>query len=730
MWEKTVHWMVTKKGAWVTILIMAILGLGIAGGLRSFSVPNSVGSVPSQAESAAVQELAQQFPDADEAQLLVVFTPSDPEQILTGTRLQQLRDDAAQLSGFGAPGSTTKVVGPIVAENQKAAILSVPVQTAEVSADGTHVGIANSDLAEVIDQVRLEARALAPDDTRVWVTGGPAFGADIAAAFDGANFTLLAVTVGIVALLLLLTYRSPILWIIPLLVVGLADGAAGAMTAMTGELSGLGFDSGIISVLVFGAGTNYALLLISRYREELRTKQDHRTALVAAVVATTPAIVASNLTVVLALATMLLGIVPSTRGLGLASAVGLVFALVFVLTMLPAILSLVGRKVFWPFIPRPGEAQNSQRGGWFRLANAVVKFRLPVLLSAIAVLTIMALPLLTTSVGLSKTEQFRVPSESAAGFEVLQEHFPAGEAEPLTVITTSAAADTLRADLESVAGLERVGQPESTADGELVRFSVVGEAEPDTEAANAFLERVRAVAHGGNDVDSLSLSPDALHTGEVTGLVGGASAESYDMLQASGRDLLIIAPLVLLVAFVVLIVLLRAVLGPVVLLILNSLSSVAAIGAATWIGTTLFGFPALDVNVPLLAFIFLVALGIDYTIFLAHRTLLEARTAPIRQAVVRAVGHTGVVITSAGIVLAAVFAALGVLPLVTLGQLGLIVGLGVLIDTLVVRSMVVPAALALLGEKTWWPRRPEHWKAPAQAGMKLEAEPRRLLERV
>ncbi len=706
MWERTVHWMITKKGAWVTILVMSILGLGIAGGLRSYSVPNSVGSVPLQAESAVVQELAAQFPHADEAQLLVVYTPTAADQILTGKTLQELRENAAELTGFGAPGSTSEAFGPITAEDQKAAILSVPLQTSEVAADGSHTPIANGELATVIEQVRAEAQAIAPEDTQVWVTGGPAFGADLAAAFDGANFTLLAVTVGIVALLLLLTYRSPVLWIIPLLVVGLADGAAGAMTAMTGELSRLGFDTGIISILVFGAGTNYALLLISRYREELRVTTDHRAALRRAVITTTPAIVASNLTVVVALATMLLGIVPSTRGLGLASAVGLVFALAFVLTLLPAVLSLVGRKVFWPFIPRP-EAQRALRPGrWFSLANAVVRFRVPVLIGAVAALTVMALPLLSTSVGLSKTEQFRVPSESGAGFEVLQEHFPAGEAEPLTVLTTSAAADQLREDLESVAGVERVGPPESAVTGDLVRFSVVGSAEPDTEEANALLERIRSVAHG-DELDSLSVDVDALESGQVNALVGGASAESYDLLQASTRDLLIIAPLVLLVAFVVLVVLLRAVLGPVVLLLLNSLSSLAAIGAGTWIGTTLFGFPALDVNVPLLAFIFLVALGIDYTIFLAHRTLLETRTAPIRQAVVRAVGHTGVVITSAGVVLAAVFAALGVLPLVTLGQLGLIVGLGVLIDTLVVRSMVVPAALAILGERTWWPRGPK-----------------------
>ena len=702
---RIVNWIVSKKGAWLTLIVMGLLGLGIAGGLRGFEVPNSVGTVPAAAESSVSNDLAEEFSTPNESSVLAVFVSQDGSS-LSEAVLTDIEDGSDRFATFRPLGSTSEVFGPISSEDGEAAILSIPVKTAAFDVSGELVDIPNTEMTATIESLRSTAQELAPDVVEVWVTGGPAFGADIAGAFDGANFILLAVTIGIVALLLLVTYRSPILWLIPLAVVGLADGAAGSMTAMTGELSGLGFDTGIISVLVFGAGTNYALLLISRYREELRHTSEHRLALGKALMATTPAIVASNLTVVAALATLLLGLVPSTRGLGLAAAVGLVFAMAFVLIMLPALLAITGRKVFWPFIPQPGHVTNLARSGWFRIANSVTRFRLPVLVSSISVLALMGLPLLSTSIGLTKTEQFRVSSESATGFDKLGEHFPAGEADPMMVTTLADHADELRKNLSNLDGVVRVGQPEDSLAGDLVRFSVVSETEPDSAQAYRLLEQVRTTVHG--DVDSLNLNAGQVLRGDIGGVVGGSVAESYDLLQASVVDLWTIVPLVLIVVLIVLVLLLKALVGPLVFMGLNILSAVAALGAGTWIGKTFFHFPALDVHVPLLAFIFLVALGIDYTIFIAHRTKLEASHCPTRIAVTVAVGHTGVVVTSAGIVLAAVFAALGVLPLVTLGQIGLIVGLGVLIDTLFVRAIVVPAAIAVLGEKTWWPTNPNN----------------------
>ncbi|WP_434967190.1 MMPL family transporter [Janibacter indicus] len=242
---------------------------------------------------------------------------------------------------------------------------------------------------QTIKDLRAEVADHAPAGLVVQVTGGPAFGADVAASFEGADFTLLAVTIGVVALLLLLTYRSPVLWLVPLTVVGIADQLAGTVTAAVGEASGLPFDAGIVSVLVFGAGANYALLLISRYREELHEHDDHLVALRAAWRATVPAIVASNATVVLALGTLLLAAVPGTRGLGLTSAVGLFIALVAVVVVLPTALALVGRRVFWPFVPHPGD-EISREGVWARVARVVVRRPAAFLVGGLVVLAVLA----------------------------------------------------------------------------------------------------------------------------------------------------------------------------------------------------------------------------------------------------------------------------------------------------------------------------------------------------
>lgn len=328
-----------------------------------------------------------------------------------------------------------------MSEDGKAATVSVPVEVSEDSA--TQVA--------TIEDLRAEVADHAPAGLDVQVTGGPAFGADIASAVDGAEVTLLAVTIGVVALLLLLTYRSPVLWLVPLTVVGIADQVAGRVTAAVGETSGLPFDAGIVSVLVFGAGTNYALLLISRYREELHEHDDHRVALRAAWRATVPAIVASNATVVLALATLLLAAVPGTRGLGLASAVGLVIALAAVVLVLPAALAIVGRRVFWPFVPRPGD-DLSHEGIWARVARRVVRRPAVFLAGSLGVLVVLASGLLGARVGLSQADSFRTASESADGLVTVGEHFPAGSAAPFVITTDASRTDAVTTAVEAVPG--------------------------------------------------------------------------------------------------------------------------------------------------------------------------------------------------------------------------------------------------------------------------------------
>jgi len=662
----------SRRSAWLSLGIVLVLMVLLFGAFGSAKAPGGNAQAPADSESARTSELMARFPNADRQSVLVVASHTD------GSTLSD--SDVSALAGLlpvldeYADADTT---GPLLSEDNKAALLVTPIK----------VGETNAQTAEEIKAIRAALTDAAPDGITLQVTGGPAFAADVASSFEGADFTLLLVTILIVAILLIITYRSPVLWLLPLVVVALADGLAGRMTAAAGSAWDLQFDAGIISVLVFGAGTNYALLLISRYREELQTVEDHRKALSTAWRKTAPAIIASNVTVVLALLTLVLAVIPGTNGLGVTSAIGLLIALGTVLFLLPPVLAVCGRGVFWPFVPRPGEAPRQGRG-WRRLASAVVRRPVLSLVGGTALLAVMAVGLFGTSIGLDQVEKFRVQSESAAGLEVLSDHFPPGEAQPIFIVADAAESDAVVAAVEDVEGVVRVHPVGTTDDGSLTKLMVTSAYAPSTEQSLNQIAELREAAHAVPNADAL---------------VGGAVATDLDARAGNERDLMLIAPLVLAVSFLVLLVLLRSIIAPVLLLLVNLASAVAAIGAGAWLSRVLFGQHALDLQVPLLAFLFLVALGIDYTIFLVHRARGEARVMGTRAGMVEAIAHTGGVITSAGIVLAAVFAALGVLPLVTLGQLGLIVGVGVIVDTLVVRTVIVPAIFALVGDRIWWP---------------------------
>lgn len=672
-WPQRLSTKLTSKwGARASVLLGILIATIVMGALATVQAPPRGDGVPTDAEAAVVAAELAKLPDSGVAPVLLVATPTSGEKI-TEAQLDELRTLGQQL------GEQTghEASPPRPSEDGQAAMVALPVT----------LGAELSDDAETVKAVRAAIADNPPAGLDVVVTGGPAFGADIASAFDGANITLLLVTVSIVAILLLLTYRSPILWLVPLTVVAFADQVAGRVGDGLGNLSGLDFDAGILSVLVFGAGTNYALLLISRYREELRVEEDHRVAMSRAWRGSAPAILASNLTVVLALLTLLLAVVPSTRGLGLTSAAGLLVALAAILLVLPGALVMCGRRVFWPFIPRAGDGDDSSDGIWGRIAAHVVKRPVAVLGGGLALLAILASGLIGTRVGLSQEDSFRGDTESATGLVTMSKHFPAGEAAPFDVVTDPAHVEAVTTAVEGVPGVDQVIPPRE-ATGDIARITVIGAPAPGTPESLDLARDLRTAAH---DV------PDA------NALVGGGSATTLDAQDAASRDLRVIVPLVLLVNVVVLFFLLRSVVAPIVLLGLNVASAVAAMGLGSFLSERVLGFPALDSVVPLIAFLFLVALGIDYTIFLVHRARAEARRLGTRDGMVKAVGRTGAVITSAGIVLAAVFAALGVLPLVLLAQVGLIVGLGVLIDTLLVRTMLVPAAVALLGDRFWWP---------------------------
>lgn len=668
----------SRRGAWASLLIGVAVLIALLGVFGRASLPAGSDTAPPASESARADAEASSFPDADEHTVLIVASREDGDALTDG--------DLAALAGL---------VPAIEADTGAEAAGAIPSDDGEAAVIPATVTFGEEDGAaeEAVHGLRAVLEEHAIDGLVLQATGGPAFGVDVAAAFDGADFTLLLVTLGIVALLLILTYRSPVLWMIPLAVVALADQLATKATAAIGSALGLQFDSGIVSVLVFGAGTNYALLLVSRYRDELRCEPDHRRALATAWRRTGPAVLASNATVVLSLLTLALAVIPGTRGLGIASAVGLLIALAAVLLVLPPALAVCGRGVFWPFVPRVRddlEAAVSGGRGWRRVASGVARRPWLPLVGGLALLGVLASGVLGVSVGLSQTEKFRVPSESAAGLEVLGAHFPAGEAQPLIVIADTREADAVTAAIGDVDGVIRVSTSGESADGERTRLVVTGEPGPGTDESLRLVEEVRTAAHGVEGADAL---------------VGGPVAADVDARAGSLQDLLTIAPLILCVCLIVLVVLLRAVVAPVVLLLVNTLSALAAIGAGSWISRSVVGWGALDLPVPLLSFLFLVALGIDYTIFLVHRARAEAASAGTAAGMVAAVASTGGVITSAGVVLAAVFAALGLLPLVTLGQIGLIVGIGVLVDTFVVRTVVVPALFAVIGDAMWWPGR-------------------------
>ncbi|MGH3582290.1 MAG: MMPL family transporter, partial [Mycobacterium sp.] len=516
-------------------------------------------------------------------------------------------------------------------------------------------------------------------------------GADIANSFAGANITLLAVTAAVVALLLIITYRSPVLWLVPLLVIAFADrvgSVVGSAVAAGVGLSPDGSTGGITSVLVFGAGTNYALLLISRYREELHRFTDHREALRVALRAAAPAILASNATVVLALLTLVFASAPSNRSLGVQSASGLVVAAGFVLLVLPPLLGLCGRKLFWPFVPNTDSHTKplTESGFWHRIASGVARRPVVVATVALAALAALCAGLFTTPVGLSQTQQFRVQAESVAGYDTLAAHFPSGLTNPTRVIAPTAAADAVQRAITGTPGVTSVIPAGQSPTG-LTQWSVVLDAEPASAKAFTTIDALR----------------DSVHGVDGTALVGGSDAQARDAAAAAQRDRQVVIPAILAVVLAVLFILLRSALAPLLLVAVTVLSALAALGLGGWASVHLFGFPALDNGTPLFAFLFLVALGVDYTIFLVTRAREETPEFGNRQGIVRAVSATGAVITSAGIVLAAVFCVLGVLPLIVLTQLGIIVGLGILLDTFVVRTVIIPALFTLIGPRIWWP---------------------------
>lgn len=634
---------IIRRFRWLT-LILILLG-GLAMGIGAAQLPDDPdGMLADQAESTEVSRILAERPGEDNGAAVVLF------QAETGDQLD-MSAIAAKAEEIGGP--------PIPNEDGTAALVMVEIESSSLN-----------DNFDEVEQLRVDAAADLPEGVSSQVTGPAAISADLSGVFEGANFLLLAVTGVIVAVLLIVTYRSPILWIIPLLIIGVADRVAATVFTWVLDAFDVTWNestAGILSVLVFGAGTNYALLLISRYRDELHHTDDRFTAMARAWTPTAKTILASAVTVVLGVACLLLSDTPATRGLGAAAMVGIMVALIFAVFALPGALVTFGRWIFWP--RRPEKGTQVEHRFWDRIGSMVQGQPLKVMFIALVALGIACIGATQMSTGLKQEDQFIDTPESIIAGAELGEAFPGQDATPANVVTNQAAQVTTI--LEDAGASVNEAEPAAG-------YTVLNVSGPETEELRELLA----------DTDAL---------------VGGSDAELYDTEEYSAQDRVIIFPLVLAVVLIALIFLLRSLLAPTIMVISVLLSNVAALGLGWWISSGIFGFDTYADTTPLYAFVFLVALGIDYSIFLITRTREESRIHGTSVGVLKALSATGGVITSAGILLAAVFAALGVLPLVALAQVGIVIFIGVLLDTLVVRTLLIPSIVVMLGNRFWWP---------------------------
>ncbi|MEU1886629.1 efflux RND transporter permease subunit [Micromonospora sp. WMMD987] len=679
----------SRLAAWLTVVAAIVVGAVVFGLPRPDNpAPVSSTGLSAQWQSTQVERLQDQLPQRDVQPAIVVVSRNDGAALTDADRAA-VTDRAAALGRLAVGGQVSPAQ---VSPDGTVALLAVPLDTAG----------GQQAVADEVAQVRAALTGL-PDGITAAVTGAPAFTADLTKVFEGADVTLLAVTAGVVALLLLITYRSPFLWIVPLIVVAATEQltlrAVDTIVPAVGINLQEGAVTGIASVLVFGAATDYALLLIARYREELRRDEDRFAAMRAALRRTAEPILASGGTVVLGVLTLLLSEQETNRALAVACATGVVFAMLSALFVLPAVLVVFGRGLFWPFVPKVGGAAREGRL-WGRLGAAVVRRPVPVAVLATLLLAGLALGGLGIRTGLSETEQFRVEPEAVAGAETLARAFPAGTTQPVAVLTNPAAAAAVTRAAAAVPGVA-TARP-GPAGGSVAQVDVVLTDEPGTPASDRAVEALRDAVAAVPD----SAPPAAEGADPADGaLVGGTVAATYDSDEANTRDLWLILPIILVLVLAVLVVLLRGLLAPLLLVLTVIASFFASLGAAWLLFDHVLGFPALDSGVLLLAFVFLVALGVDYNIFLVTRAREDARLAGTRDGMLSALRVTGGVITSAGVLLAAVFAVLGVLPLILLTQIGIIVCLGVLLDTLLVRTVLVPALAFVLGDRFWWPGR-------------------------
>jgi len=662
-----------RRTKWVVVVfwvLVIVLTGSLAGKLQGAEKNDASSYLPASAESTQELNAQARFTSKNLNPAVVVY------QRTSGITAADFRKAQADARSFAAlPAVHGRVTGPIPSKDHQALEIVV----------GADLGY-NANISGFVNGLQATATRGDPGLT-VHITGPAASAADQVKIFKGIDSTLLYATLAVVIVLLLFTYRSPVLWLLPIMSAGLALTVAEAVIYLLTKhgLTVNGQSGGILVVLVLGASTDYALLLIARYREELRRHADRHEAMAVALRRAGPAIIASGATVIAGMLCLLVAESADISGLGPVAAIGIAVGLIAMLTLLPALLVIVGRWIFWPVKPVLGSAEPTASGLWARTGRAI-SGRPRLVWSVTALLLACAsLGLIGFKIGpLTTAQSFRGTPPSVAGEQVLARHFPGGAGEPVAVIGNAQDAAALRTALARTPGIAAVTPPVTKGGLTLVQGTLASQ--PDSQAAYNTIDRVRAAVH------------------QIPGAkVGGATAITMDVEHYATRDRNVIIPLVLLVVLIILGLLLRAVVAPLVLMGTVVLSFGAALGLSALAFRHLFGFAGADTSMPLFVFVFLVALGIDYNIFLMTRVREETIKSGPRRGAVAGLAATGGVITSAGLVLAGTFAMLATLPLVIFTEIGFAVAIGVLLDTIIVRSVLVTALNLDIGRHMWWP---------------------------
>lgn len=690
----------------IWFLIAGVFG-PLFGKLTSVQENNNSSFLPKGAEATLAADEIKTFSSQDSFNFptLILFEGKvNPASIaainehMAGVGALTLDGTDAKISDYLAPG---QVISVFPSQDGQAILANVPL-------DGNAIAktLPNEKpvLPAVVDALRADIKPIAEaNGVTHYVTGPGGLLGDLFAAFGTLDSSLLLTTLGVVAIILIVVYRSPVLWIIPLLSSLFALSTAGGIVYLLAKNNIIDVDGqsqGILSVLVIGAATDYALLLIARYREELHHHENRFDAMRTAYKGVWEPILASGSTVSISLLILLFSQLTNTAGLGPIGAIGIVCSMITILTLLPALLLVFGRWIFWPRIPRNDGDDHVMSGIWSKVGSSIGRNPRKAWVISGTVLLLFAFASTTLKAdGIGTVDTFTGNPESVVGQKLLTKHFPGGEGDPTQVVVALDKVGAVTAALKNAPGVTNISP-------QLDGIPIPGQPLPAVKVVNnrailnLTLDKAPDSVEAGNDIPEIRR---LAHAADATSLVGGTSAVYFDVRTANNHDNKTIIPIILLVITLILGLLLRSIVSAIVLLGTVVLSYFATLGVCALVFNHVFGFAGGDNSFPLFAFIFLVALGIDYNIFLMTRVREESQKIGTRAGVIKGVTVTGAVITSAGIVLAATFAVLGLLPLVPLAELGFAVAFGVLLDTIIVRSILVPALVHEIGPKIWWP---------------------------